>query len=72
MILDYVAPGKHLLLDGVVKTTYKNNRLRESRSIPGYATKFVEDRKFYADKNSERPFSTCHGGRNTMAGPLCG
>jgi len=66
VVLDYVAPGKHLLLDGVVTTTRKNTRVRETRSILGYADKLVEDVKFNADKTSERPVSTSHGGRHTL------
>jgi hypothetical protein len=46
------APGHHLLLDGVVTTAYKNARQRKKGEIPGYAANQVEDKKFYADKNS--------------------
>jgi hypothetical protein len=65
-VLDYHAPGRHLLLDGVVTTAYKNTRQREAREIPGYAAKLVEDKKFYADKISERPTAKIHGGRHTL------
>ena len=65
-MLDYHAPGRHLLLDGVVTTAYKNTRQREAREIPGYAAKLVEDKKFYADKISERPTAKIHGGRHTL------
>ena len=34
-MLDYVAPDKHLLLDGVVISVYKNIRQRETMTIPG-------------------------------------
>ena len=44
VVLDYTAPGKHLLLDGVVTTVYKNTRQRETRAIPGYAAKLAEDK----------------------------
>ena len=66
VVLDYTAPGKHLLLDGVVTTVYMNTRHRETRVIPGYAAKLVEDRKLYADKTSERPVARIHGGRHTL------
>jgi len=49
VVLDYHAPGRHLLLDGVVTTGYKNTRQRETREILGYAAKLVEDRMFNAD-----------------------
>ena len=67
VVLEYHAPGRHLLLDGVVITAYKDTtRQRETREIPGYATKLVEDRKFYADKVSERLATKIHGGRHTL------
>ena len=62
VVLDFYSPGHHLLMDGVVTTTYKNARQRETGGIPGYATKLVEDRKFYADKTSERLVARIHGG----------
>ena len=66
MLLDYHALERHLLLDGVVTTAYMNTRQRETREIPGYAAKLVEDRKFYADEVSERPVAKIHGGRHTL------
>ncbi len=69
MVLVYVAPGRHLLLDGVVTTTYRNTRLLETMLTPGYATvKLVEDKKFY--KIAERPVSCCHGGHQTLVPSL--
>ena len=66
VVLDYHVPGRHLLLDGVVTIAYKNTRQRETREIPGYAAKLVEERKFYADKISEWPSAKIHGGRHTL------
>ena len=66
VVLDFYALGRHLLLDGVVTTVYKNTRLRETTRVPGYAAKLVEDRKFYADKASERPVARIHGGLHTL------
>jgi hypothetical protein len=60
VVLDCAATGKHLFLDGVVTSTYKSTRPRGTGSIPGYAVKLVEHRKYYADKKSERPMSICH------------
>ena len=65
-MLDYTAPGNHLLLDGVDITEYMNTRHWETRGIPGYAAKQVEDTKFYADKSSKRPVTRIHGGRHTL------
>jgi hypothetical protein len=53
-------------VDGVVTTVYRNTRPRETGDIPGYAAKLVEDRKFYADKTSERPVARIHGGLHTL------
>ena len=66
--LEFYAHGRHLLMDGVVTTVYRNTRLRETTGDPGYAGKLVEDRKFYADKASERHVARIHGGRHT---PCC-
>ncbi len=41
MVLDYHAPGHHLLLDGVVTIAYMNTRQRETGEIPGYAAKLA-------------------------------
>ena len=58
--------GKHLLLDGVVTTIYRNTRHRETMTIHGYASKLVEYKKLYADKISERHVAKIHGGRHTL------
>jgi hypothetical protein len=66
VVLDFYAPGRHLLPDGVVTTVYRNTRLRETTEVPGYAAKLVEDRKFYAEKTSERHVARIHGGLHTL------
>ena len=66
VVLDFYAPGRRLLLDGVVTTVYMNTRLWETTEVPRYAAKLVEDRKFYADKTSERPVARIYGGRHTL------
>ncbi len=65
VVLDYHALGRHLLLDGVVTSVYRNTRQRETGDIPGFAAKLVEDRKFYADKTFGRPVARIHGGLHT-------
>jgi hypothetical protein len=67
VVLDFHAPGRHLLLDGVVTIVYRNTRQKEAGEILGYAAKQVEDMKFYADKTtSERPVARIHGGLHTL------
>ena len=65
-VLDYTAPKKDQLMDGVVTTVYRNTRQRETRVIPGYVAKLVEDRTFYADNTSERPIARINGGRHIL------
>jgi hypothetical protein len=66
VVLDYIAPGKQLQLDGVVTTVSRNTRMSETTTIPGFATKLVEDKKLYTDKTSERPVTAIHRGRHTL------
>jgi len=66
MVLDYHARVHHLLLDGVVTTACRNTRQRETGEIPGYASKLVEDMKFYADTISKRPVARIPGGKHTL------
>ncbi len=47
-------------------TVYRNTRLRETTEVLGYAAKLVEERKFHADKASERPVARIHGGLHTL------
>ena len=44
--LDFFADGRHLVVDVVVTTMFKNTMLQKVASIPGYATRQAEDRKF--------------------------
>ncbi len=66
VVLDYHAPGRHLLLDRVVTTVHRNTKQRETGEILGYAAKLVEERKLYADNTSERPVARMHGGLHTL------
>ncbi len=67
VVLDYHAPGRHRLLDGVVTIVYKNTRQGETGEIPGYAAKLVEDITCYVDRTSDRPVAKIHGGMHTLA-----
>ena len=70
VVLDYYAPGRHLMPDGVVTTAYMNTTQRETGEIPGFAANLVEDRKFYADMTSERPVARIRGGEAHL-GTIC-
>ena len=42
-------------------TVYMNTVLEEVATVPGYAAKQAEDRKFLADRTSTKPISTIQG-----------
>ena len=48
--LDFFAGGRHLVIDAVMTTVYKNTVLEAVATVPGYAAKQAEDKKFLADK----------------------
>ncbi len=50
--LNLFADGRHLGIDAVVTTVYKNTVLLQVATIPGNAAKQVEDRKSHADMAS--------------------
>ena len=50
--LDLFADGRHLLIDVLMTTMYMNTVLEKVATIPGYAAKQAEDRKFLADMTS--------------------
>ena len=54
--------GRHLVIDVVLCTVYRNVTLAQTCSIPGYAAKMAEDRTFYNDKKSSHPVSSNYGG----------
>ena len=66
MVLNHYKPGKHLLLDGVVTSVYMNTCPRYTTTVPGYAAKQDEDKKFYADRASASPSSIAHGGPHVL------
>ena len=49
VVLDYSAPGRHLVLDGVVTTVYRNSIMSRVATVSVFAAKQVEDTKFKAD-----------------------
>ena len=47
LALDFFANDRHLLLDAIVTSVYRNNNaLSRVATTPGHAAKHVEDRKF--------------------------
>ena len=50
--LDFFADGRHLVIDAVVTTVYRNTVMEKVATIPGYAAKQAEDKKLLADKTS--------------------
>ncbi len=52
VVLDFFAEGRHLVVDAVVTTVYRNTILKHAATIPGYVAKQVEDMKFHADRAS--------------------
>ena len=50
--LDFFADGRHLGIDVVLTTVYRNTILEKVATIPGFAAKQVEDKKLQADRSS--------------------
>jgi hypothetical protein len=55
--LDFFADGRHLVIDVVVTTVYKNIVLHQVANILGYAAKQAEDIKFLANRTSRQPIA---------------
>jgi len=64
--LDFFADGRHLVTDAVMTTVYRKTVLHQVATVPGYAAKQAEDKKFLADKASRQPISTPHGGPHIL------
>jgi hypothetical protein len=65
VVLDFFAKGRHLLVDALVTTVYRNTILESASTIPGYGTKQVEDRKFQANRAATQPIGAIHGRTHT-------
>ena len=61
--MDFAEGGRHLIIDGVATTAYRNTILQKVATIPGFAAKQLEDKKFKADADSIHPVSAQHGRR---------
>jgi hypothetical protein len=64
--LDFFADGRHLVIDAVMTTVYRNTALEKVATVPGFAAKQAEDRKFRADQTSSQPISAVHGGPHIL------
>ena len=62
VVLNFYGPGRHLVIDAVISTVYRNTLLSVTRLIPGHVAKLAEDKKFKADELSSQPVSCKHGG----------
>ena len=61
-VLNFYGPGRHLVIDVVISTVYRNTILSVTSLIPGHVAKLAEDKKFKADEMSSQPVSCKHGG----------
>ena len=50
VVLEFLRPGKHMLLDGVVTLVYTNTYLQSTTTIPSYTVKQAENEKLYTDR----------------------
>ncbi len=49
--LDFFADGRHLVIDAVMTTVYMNIVREKAATVPGYAAKQAEDRKFWLTRH---------------------
>jgi hypothetical protein len=66
VVSDFFRDGQHLVIDAVVTIVYRTTVLHQVSTIPGYAAKQAEDRKFDADKSSVEPVASIHGGPHVL------
>jgi len=64
--LDFFADGRHLVIDAVMTTVYRNSVMEKVTTVPGFAAMQAEDRKFLADRTSRQPISATHGGPHIL------
>ena len=66
VVLDFYGLGRHLVIDAVISTVYRNTILTAASMIPGHVAKLAEDKKFKADAKSSQPVSCKHGGDHVL------
>jgi len=64
--LDFFADGRHLVIDAVVTTVYRNTVLQQVATIPGYATKQSEDAKFLVVRTSSQSIASSNVGLHVL------
>ena len=60
--LDFFADGRHLVIDAVITTVYRNTDLQQVVDVPGYAAKQAKNMTLCSDKTSSQPIASVHGG----------
>ena len=65
VVSDFAEASRHLVLNRVATTVYRNNILSKVAAVPGFAAKHVEDKKSKVDDDSTKPVAVAHGGRHT-------
>jgi hypothetical protein len=63
---DFFANGRHMVIDAVMTSVYRNTVLEKVATVPGYAAKQAEERKFLADKNSRQTIAVIYGGPHIL------
>jgi hypothetical protein len=71
VVLDFFVEGRHLAIDAVVTTVYRNNAFPHVATVPFYAAKQAEGHKFYANRTSHQPIAAVHGSPHVLC-PLRG
>ena len=66
VVLDFSTAGRHLIIDGVATTVYRNSVFNRVSAVPGYAAKKAEDIKFRTDQTSSHPVAAPYGGQHTL------
>ena len=65
-MLDFFADERHLVIDAVVTTLYRNTVHQQVANILEYAAKQAEGRKFLADMTSTQPIAASNGGQYVL------
>jgi hypothetical protein len=68
--MDFAEGGRHLIINGVVTTVYRNTILSKASTVSRFAAKYVDDKTFTTNVDSPMPVSTSHGGRHMSVAPF--
>ncbi len=64
--MDIYFVDMHLIIDGVVTSSFRNSILSRVAAVPGFASKQAEKRKVDADRARAQPVIAIHGGRSAL------